>query len=50
LASGAGMTAVTAALLLSAGIEIVEVDPGEKQRVDSEAQEINRAIPYMGRG
>jgi hypothetical protein len=39
------MTAATAALLLSAGIEIVEVDPGEKQRVGSEASESNRAIP-----
>ncbi len=44
------MRAVTAALLLNAGIEIVEVDPGEKQRVDSETQEINRAISYRGRG
>jgi uncharacterized protein YbbK (DUF523 family) len=34
--SGYGI-GVTAALLLSAGIEIVEVGPGEKQGVDSEA-------------
>jgi uncharacterized protein YbbK (DUF523 family) len=34
--SGYGI-GVTAALLLSAGIEIVELDPGEKQVVDSEA-------------
>jgi hypothetical protein len=44
------MRALTVALLLSADIEIVEVDPREKQRVDSEPYEINRAIPYRGRG